>query len=62
MNKQVGDRNERIIILDINIDEIRYVLVNIYNANTEVQEVQILSERTHKKHKFFGIKSYSFSW
>ena len=44
MNKQVGDKNERIIIPDVNIDEIRYVLVNIYNANTEVQQLQILSE------------------
>ena len=44
INKQVGDKNERIIILDVNIDEIRYVLVNIYNANTEVQQLPILSE------------------
>ena len=43
-NKQVGDTNGRILILDENIDEIRYVLVNIYNANTEVEQVQVLSE------------------
>ena len=43
-NKQVGDKNGRILILDVNIDEIRYVLVNIYNANTEVEQVQVLSE------------------
>ena len=34
---QVEDKNGR--ILDINIDEIRYVLVNIY---TEVEQVQVL--------------------
>ena len=39
-NKQVGDKNKRILILDVNIDEIRYVLVNIHNANTEVEQVQ----------------------
>ena len=44
VNKQVGDKNGRILILDVNIDEIRYVLVNIYNANTEVEQVQVLSE------------------
>ena len=40
VNKQVG----RILILDVNIDEIRYVLVNLYNTNTEVEQVQVLSE------------------
>ena len=34
----------RILILDVNIDEIRYVLVNVYNANTEVEQIQVLSE------------------
>ena len=44
VNKQVRDKNGRILILDTNIDEIRYVLVNIYNANTEVEQVQVLSK------------------
>ena len=37
VNKEVGDKNGRIIILDVNIVEIRYVLVSIYNANTKVE-------------------------
>ena len=41
VNKQVGDKNGRILILDVNIGEIRYVLANIYNANTEVEQVQV---------------------
>ena len=32
------------LFLTLNIDEIRYVLLNIYNANTEVEQVQVLSE------------------
>ena len=44
VNKQVGDKNGRIFILDGNIDEIRYVLVNIYNGNNEVEQVQVLRE------------------
>ena len=32
------------LFLTLNIDEIRYVLHNIYNANTEVEQVQVLSE------------------
>ena len=44
VDKQVGDKNGRILILDVNIYEIRYVLVNIHNASTEVELVQVLSE------------------
>ena len=43
VNKQVGNKNGRIVILGVNIDEIRYGLVNIYNANTEVEQVKVLS-------------------
>ena len=42
VNQQVGDKTGRILILDINIDEIRYVLINIYNANTKVGQVPLL--------------------
>ena len=44
VNKQVGDKNGRILILDVNIDEIRYVLVNIYIATSEAEQVQVLGE------------------
>ena len=46
VNEQVGDKNGRILIIDVNIDEIRYVLVNIYDVNTEVEQVEVLSERS----------------
>ena len=60
VNRQVGDKNERILILDVNIDEIRYVLVNINNSNTEVEQVQVLSELSElMKNKLFGKKPYS---
>ena len=63
VSKQVGDKNGRIRILDVNIDEVRQVLVNIYNANNEVEQVQVLSELNElTKNKFFGRKLYSFSW
>ena len=44
VNKQVGDKNGHIHILDVNIDKIRYTLVNIYSANTKVKQVQVLSK------------------
>ena len=53
VNKQVGDKNGRILFLDVNIDEIRYVLVNICNANTDIEQVQVLSELSELiKNKF----------
>ena len=53
VNKQVGDKNGRILFLDVNIDEIRYVLVNICNANTDNEQVQVLSELSElMKNKF----------
>ena len=44
VNKQVGDENGRKLILDVEIDEIRYVPVSTYNANTKAEQVQVLSE------------------
>ena len=44
VNKQAEDKNGRTLILDVNIDEIRYVLVIIYYVNTKVEQVQVLSE------------------
>ena len=44
VNKQVGDKNERILVFDVNIDEIRYILAKIYNANNEAEQAQVLSK------------------
>ena len=44
VNKRVGDKNRHILIVDINIAEITYVLVNIYNGNAKVEQVQALSK------------------
>ena len=50
INKSEIKKNGRILILDVNIDEIRYVLINIYNANAKVEQVQVLRIFTGKKH------------
>ena len=44
VNKQVGDKNKRILVFDVNIDEIRYILAKIYNANNEAEQAQVLSK------------------
>ena len=61
INKQVGDQNGCILILDVNIEKITYVLVGIYNGNTEAEQVLVLSElRETMKNTFFGRMSYIF--
>ena len=35
MKKQLNNENERILILKLTIDDTKYLLVNIYNANKE---------------------------
>ena len=36
------DKNGRILILDVMVNEINFVLVNIYNPNTETEQVTTL--------------------
>ena len=64
VNKQLGDKNGSILIVDVNIDEITYVLVNICNAKTKVEQVHVLSELSElmKNIFLFDRKPYSFSW
>ena len=63
VKKQVGYKNGHILNLGVNIDEIRYVLVKMFDTNTKVEQVQVLIELSKPiKNKFFGRKSYSFSW
>ena len=34
-NKQKTDKAGRILILDVMLDRVQYILINLYNANTE---------------------------
>ena len=36
------DKNGRILKLDVKVDEINFVLVNIYNSNTETEQIKTL--------------------
>ena len=38
------DKNGRILILDVKVDESNFVLVNIYNPNTETEQVATLHD------------------
>ena len=44
LNKTLKDKRGRILILDANIDDVEYILINIYNANTETEQVKVLQD------------------
>ena len=44
LNKQKTDKAWKVLILDITIDADQYILINLYNANIETEQVKILEE------------------
>ena len=42
--KKKNDKNGRILILDVKVDETNFVLVKIYNSNTETEQVATLHD------------------
>ena len=44
VNNQTTDKHGRMLILDVTIDGSEYILVNIYNANTEGKQLKVLND------------------
>ena len=44
VNSQTTDKHGRILILDVTIDGSEYILVNIYNANIESEQLKVLND------------------
>ena len=44
LNKQKTDKAGRILILDVTLDADQYILINLYNANTETEQCKIFNE------------------
>ena len=42
IKKLLNDKNERILILEVTIDDTEYLLINIYIANTEQHQLETL--------------------
>ena len=42
IKKQLNDKNGRILIFEVTIDDTEYLLINIYNANTEQHQLEAL--------------------
>ena len=53
-NKQKTDKAGRVLILDVTLDTNKYILMNLYNANTETEQVKIVEE-FQSLLKFFDI-------
>ena len=47
MQKHLNDQNGRMFILEVTIEESEYVLVNIYNANTEHDQLKTIENLTN---------------
>ena len=43
VNNQKTDNDGRILILDVTINDVNFVLINLYNANTETEQVSVLN-------------------
>ena len=43
VNRQETDKEGRILILDVFISDSEYILVNLYNTNTEKEQIDVLN-------------------
>ena len=43
LKKQQTDKESSILILDVSINDSEYILINLYNANTENEQIDVLS-------------------
>ena len=56
-NKIRLDNNDRIIVLEAKIDDEIFLLINLYNSNTEAEQVKALCEVEQMLDKF-SLDSY----
>ena len=43
IKKQETDKEGRILIFDVSVNDSGYVLINLYNANTEKEQIDVFS-------------------
>ena len=43
VKKQKTEKEDRILILDVSINDSEYILINLCNANTENEQIDVLS-------------------
>ena len=52
LHKHKTDQVGRILILNMAVDKDNYIAINLYNANTETEQVKILQELENLLKKF----------
>ena len=52
VNNQKTDNDGRILILDVTINDVNFLLINFYNANTETEQVSVLNNLSSLLEKF----------
>ena len=50
--EQETDKEGRILILDVSVNDSEYMLVNLYNANTEKEQINVFSKMSALLKKF----------
>ena len=64
VKKKLSDNSGRILVLDVTIDGTEYLLINLYNGNTEPEQLNILESQkilkdfqdlSKKYHSFLGL-------
>ena len=59
VNKQKTDEVGRILIRDITLDADQYIQINLYNGNTETEELKIFDElQSLKKFRYHSKQIY----
>ena len=59
---QTADKNGRLLLIEAVVDDVKFVFINIYNCNTEPQQLLALTEYTKyfKTSKILEIKKYIY--
>ena len=52
VNNQKNDNDGRILILAVTINDVNFVLINLYNANTETEQLSVLNNLSTLLEKF----------
>ena len=52
MRNKLSDNDGHILILDVDINDENFILINLYNPNTEAEQLKILSKLTEMLTKF----------
>ena len=61
VNNPKTDNDGRILILDVTINDVNFVLINLYNANTEMEQVSVLNNLSSLLEKFDVIFAGDFN-